>query len=156
MKKTRKKHPDLRFAQPTHYNFLQNDQFLRMLSVLKFEVCRKTDQSNRIWCIMAVNIRKSYVCTAVEVTNTESILAVMNTTELIIEIRPKKNQARTGFELMTSTIPLRFFNRSAHIWFSYVHSLYSPLRRFIWIQHNDRLPVGFLVQLVEVSVSQGS
>ena len=64
---------------------------------------------------MAVNIRKSYVCTAVEVTNTESILAVMNTTELIIEIRPKKNQARTRFELMTSTIPLRFFNRSAHI-----------------------------------------
>ena len=96
MTKTRKKHPDLRFAQPTHYNFLKNDQFLRMLSVLKFEVCRKTDQSNRIWCIMAVNIRKSYVCTAVEVTNTESILAVMNTTELIIEIRPKKNSGPFG------------------------------------------------------------
>ena len=98
MTKTRKKRPDLRFAQPVHYNFLQNDQFLRMLSVLKFEVCRKTDQSNRILCIiiMAVNIRKSYVCTAVEVTNTESILAVMNTTELIIEIRPKKNSGPYG------------------------------------------------------------
>ena len=28
----------------------------------------------------------------------EAILAVMNTTELIVEIRPEKNQARTGSE----------------------------------------------------------
>ena len=45
MTKTRKKHRDFRFAQPTHYNFLRNYQFLRTLSVLKFEVYRKTDQN---------------------------------------------------------------------------------------------------------------
>ena len=53
----------------------------------------------------------------------------MNTTELIVEIRPEKIQARGGFELMTFAIPVqrsingiaevmssnRFFNRSAHI-----------------------------------------
>ena len=36
---------------------------------------------------------------------------------------------------------IRFFNRSAHKWISYVYSHYSPLRRFIWIQHSDQLPV---------------
>ena len=40
---------------------------------------------------MAVNMWKSYVCTAVEETNIESILAVMNTTELVVEVRPEKN-----------------------------------------------------------------
>ena len=40
---------------------------------------------------MAVNMWKSYVCTAVEETNIESILAVMNTTELVVEMRPEKN-----------------------------------------------------------------
>ena len=40
---------------------------------------------------MAVNMWKSYVCTAFEETNIESILAVMNTTELVVEMRPKKN-----------------------------------------------------------------
>ena len=39
---------------------------------------------------MAVNIWKSYVCTAVEETNIELILAVMNTAELVVEIRPEK------------------------------------------------------------------
>ena len=39
---------------------------------------------------MAVNMWKSYVCTAVEETNIESILAVMNTTELVVEMRPEK------------------------------------------------------------------
>ena len=33
----------------------------------------------------------SYVCTAVEETNIELILAVMNTAELVVEIRPEKN-----------------------------------------------------------------
>ena len=42
----------------------------------------------------------------VEETNIEAILAVMNTTELVVEIRPeKKIQARMGFEPMTSAIP---------------------------------------------------
>ena len=32
----------------------------------------------------------------------------MNTTELVVEIRPEKNfQTRTGFELMTSAIPVQ-------------------------------------------------
>ena len=39
---------------------------------------------------MAVNIRKSYMCTAVKETNIKAILAVMNTTELVVEIRPEK------------------------------------------------------------------
>ena len=39
---------------------------------------------------MVVNILKSYLCTAVEETNIESILALMNTTELVVEIRPGK------------------------------------------------------------------
>ena len=40
---------------------------------------------------MTVNIWKSYVCTAVEETNTEVILAVIDTTELVAEIGPEKN-----------------------------------------------------------------
>ena len=45
------------------------------------------------------------ICTAVEETNIEVILAVLNTTELVDEIRPeKKFQTCTGFEPMTSTI----------------------------------------------------
>ena len=39
---------------------------------------------------MAVNMWKSYVCTAVEETNIESILAVMNITDLVVEMRPEK------------------------------------------------------------------
>ena len=45
---------------------------------------------------MAVNIWKSYVCTAVEETNIELILAVMNTAELVVEIRPEKNSGLYG------------------------------------------------------------
>ena len=33
--------------------------------------------------VLAVNIWKSYMCTAVEETNIEAILAAMNTTELL-------------------------------------------------------------------------
>ena len=40
---------------------------------------------------MTVNIWKSYMCTAVEETNIETILAVMNTTELVVKIRAAKN-----------------------------------------------------------------
>ena len=36
--------------------------------------------------------------TAVEETAIEAILAVMNTTELVVQIRPEKNLSRTGFE----------------------------------------------------------
>ena len=56
---------------------------------------------------MAVNIWKSYVSTAVEETNLESILAVMNTTELVLEIRPEKIQVSTGFEPITFAIPVQ-------------------------------------------------
>ena len=48
------------------------------------------------------------MCTAIEETNIESILAVMNTTELVVEIWPeKKNQVRTGFEPMTFAITVQ-------------------------------------------------
>ena len=36
-------------------------------------------------------IEKSYMCTAVEDMNIEAILTVMNTAEVIVEIRPEKN-----------------------------------------------------------------
>ena len=36
---------------------------------------------------------------AVEETNMEAIFAVMNTTQIIVKIRPEKFQACTGFEL---------------------------------------------------------
>ena len=39
--------------------------------------------------------------------NIESILAVMNTTEIVVEIRPEKIQVRTGFESITSVIPVQ-------------------------------------------------
>ena len=54
---------------------------------------------------MAVNIWKSYMCTAVKETNIELILAVMNT-ELVVEIGPEKIQIRSGFEPMTFAILL--------------------------------------------------
>ena len=48
--------------------------------------------------------------TVVEETYIEAILAVMNITELVVEIRPeKKIQARMGFEPMTSAIPSQRF-----------------------------------------------
>ena len=40
-----------------------------------------------------------------------------------------------------------FLYRSAHIWFSYISNHYSPLGRFIWIQYNNKLPVGLLAHL---------
>ena len=41
--------------------------------------------------------RKSYMCITVKETNIEAILAVMNTTELVVEIRPeKKNSGPLG------------------------------------------------------------
>ena len=40
---------------------------------------------------MTVNIWKSYTSTAVEETNIEVILAVINTAELVVEIKPEKN-----------------------------------------------------------------
>ena len=90
----------------------------------------------------------------------------MNTTELVAE---KKIQVRTRFEPITSAIseqrstnwaykPTRSWSLCwtymkiiyvAHTWLSYISSYYSPLGRFIWIQHRDQLPVGLLAQLVE-------
>ena len=37
----------------------------------------------------------------------QAILAAMDTTELVVEMRPEKIQARTGFEPMTSAIPVQ-------------------------------------------------
>ena len=42
--------------------------------------------------------------------NAEAILAVMNTTKEIVKIWPENNQACTGFELMTSAIPVQCSN----------------------------------------------
>ena len=36
------------------------------------------------------------MCTAIEETNIEAILAVMNTTELVVKIRPEKNSGPYG------------------------------------------------------------
>ena len=47
---------------------------------------------------------------------------------------------------------IRFFHRSAHVWFSCIYSHYSLFGRFIWIQHNDQLLVGLLAQLVELCI----
>ena len=47
----------------------------------------------------------------------------MNTTEVVVEIRPEKNQARTGFEPMTSTIPVQrsnnWVNKPTRYWLLY-------------------------------------
>ena len=44
------------------------------------------------------------MCTAVEETNIEAILAVMNTTASVVEIRPEKNQSNSGqFKKFNST-----------------------------------------------------
>ena len=37
----------------------------------------------------------------------EAILAVTNTTEVEVKIRPEKIQTRTGFESMTFTLPVQ-------------------------------------------------
>ena len=47
-------------------------------------------------------------------TNIEAILAAMNTTELVVEIRLEKIQARTGFEPMTSAIPVQRYTKRAN------------------------------------------
>ena len=47
------------------------------------------------------------MCTAVEEMNMGVIPAFMNTTELVVEIRPEKIQACMGFEPMTSAIPVQ-------------------------------------------------
>ena len=39
--------------------------------------------------------------------NMEVIFTVTNTTKAVVKIRPKKIQACTGFEPMTSTIPVQ-------------------------------------------------
>ena len=47
------------------------------------------------------------MCTAVK-KQIQEILANINNTELVVEIRPEKNfQAFTGFELITSAIPVQ-------------------------------------------------
>ena len=56
---------------------------------------------------MTVNIGKSCMCTAVEETNIRVILAVMNTSKLLVEIRPEKIQVHTKFELMNFEISVQ-------------------------------------------------
>ena len=45
---------------------------------------------------MTVNIWKSYMSTAVEEMNIEAILAIMNTAELVIEIKPDFLSVKPG------------------------------------------------------------
>ena len=49
---------------------------------------------NNFWLYMTINSH----------TNKEAILAVMNTTELVVKLRPEKIQVRTGFQPTTFTI----------------------------------------------------
>ena len=90
---------------------------------------------------MAVNIRKSYECSAVDKTNIESILTVMNTTEPVVEIRPVKIfgqhndqlpdgllaqlvESCTGIAEVTGSNPVRawiFFRPYFNYQFSSVH-----------------------------------
>ena len=51
---------------------------------------------NNFWLYMTINIWKSCMCTAIEETNIEAILAVMNTTELVVKIRPENNSGPYG------------------------------------------------------------
>ena len=54
----------------------------------------------------------------------------MNTTELVVEIRPeKKIQARTGFEPMTSAISVQIEQISQQT---------PPFRRVWWCEKEDR------------------
>ena len=46
------------------------------------------------------------MCTAVK-KRIKEILAAINTTKLVVEIRPEKIKVRTGFEPMTSAIPVQ-------------------------------------------------
>ena len=62
------------------------------------------------------------MCTTVKETNIEAILAVMNTTELEVEIRPekkKKIQARSEF---------RFIDHDFH-WFAHVVKEATSIRK---------------------------
>ena len=73
----------------------------------------------------------------------------MNTTELVVEVRPEKNQARTGLEPMTFAIPMQrstnWANKPTGNWSSF----WVQINHLILTQHNDQLSVGLLAQLVE-------
>ena len=96
----------------------------------------------------------------------------MNTTKLVLEIRPEKNSGPCGIwthDLCDAGAALyqqlsqqanwklvimldllySFLHHSAHIWFSYICSHYSPLGRFFRIQHNNQYLVGLIAQLLE-------
>ena len=81
----------------------------------------------------------------------------MNTTELLVEIRPEKIHVRTGFEPMTSAIPWRisyitmcltYLPQCTYMIFIYPQSLFITWMVH-WTQLNDQLPVGLLAQLVK-------
>ena len=46
--------------------------------------------------------------------NTKSIFAVMNTNWAVVETRPEKNQASTGFEPTISGIPVQYSTNEAN------------------------------------------
>ena len=64
----------------------------------------------------------------------------LNTTELVVEMRPEKNSG--PYSIWTHNL----CDTSAVL---YQLSLVLNLRRYIWIQHNDQLPVSLLAQFVE-------
>ena len=68
---------------------------------------------------MIRNMWKSYMCAAGK-KQIWAILAAMNTNERVVEIRPKKNHARTGFEPWPTG--LNFFQVLLNYSFSSVHS----------------------------------
>ena len=84
------------------------------------------------WWIMAVNIWKSYMCTAVKETNIELILAVMNTTELVVEIGPEK-KFRSVRDL--NPWPLRYCSqevgRNSRLRLVFLPTLLSCTSRFL-------------------------
>ena len=84
---------------------------------------------------MTVNIWKSFMWTEIEEMNMEAIITVMSTTLVVVKVRPEKNAVNCDWR---------------NIYYFHIFTvIYSPLRGFIWNQHNDQLPVGLLAQLVE-------
>ena len=69
--------------------------FKRKPSSLSMRICIRNYEKKKEE-IITVNIWKSYMYTPVEETNIEAILAVTNTTELVVEIRPEKNSGPCG------------------------------------------------------------
>ena len=83
---------------------------------------------------MIVNLWKSFMWTEIEETNMDAIVTVMSTTLVVVKVRPERNAVNCDWRNIYD--------------FHIFTVIYSPLRGFIWNQHNDQLPVGLLAQLV--------